>query len=142
MLAPLDVSRSAAALAFFSFCRTFAQTWGITIAATILQNQLNSRLPAAFAAQFPAGVEIAYSAVPVIKTLEEPLRSEVRDAFAESLATIWKVMIGINGLGLLSVFLLKEVPMANYKDDTYGLVDDDTDTIVGSADPEKGASAH
>ena len=78
----------------------------------------------------------------MIKTLEEPLRSEVRDAFAESLAMIWKVMIGINGLGLLSVFLLKEVPMANYKDDTYGLVDDDTDTIVGSADPEKGASAH
>ncbi|KAI0711169.1 MFS general substrate transporter [Cerioporus squamosus] len=121
VLAPLPVSRTAAALAFFAFSRTFAQTWGITIGSTILQNRLAKTLPPDFNALFPDGVEIAYAAIPVIKMLEEPLRTEVRRAFAESLAVIWQTMIGICGLGLLSVLLMREVPMGKTADDTYGL---------------------
>ncbi|TFK85585.1 MFS general substrate transporter [Polyporus arcularius HHB13444] len=121
VLAPLPVSRTAAALAFFAFSRTFAQTWGITIGSTILQNRLTKNLPLEFNALFPDGVQIAYAAIPVIGTLEEPLRTEVRRAFAESLAVIWQTMIGISGLGLLSVLLMREVPMGKTADDTYGL---------------------
>ncbi|KAI0700394.1 major facilitator superfamily domain-containing protein [Cerioporus squamosus] len=121
VLAPLPVSRTAAALAFFAFSRTFAQTWGITIGSTILQNRLAKTLPPEFNALFPDGVEIAFAAIPVIRTLEEPLRTEVRRAFAESLAVIWQTMIGICGLGLLSVLLIREVPMGKTADDTYGL---------------------
>ncbi|RPD58553.1 MFS general substrate transporter [Lentinus tigrinus ALCF2SS1-7] len=123
VLAPLPVSRTAAALAFFAFSRTFAQTWGVTIGSTILQNRLNKTLPPQFNALFPDGVEIAYAAIPVIKTLEEPLRTEVRRAFAESLAVIWQTMIGICGIGLLSSLMMREVPMRKTADDTYGLDD-------------------
>jgi hypothetical protein len=121
VLAPLPVERNATALAFFTFLRTFAQTWGITIAGTILQNELTKRLPTDFVSQFPGGAEIAYAAIPVIGTLPEPLRTQVREAFASSLSVIWKVMIGVSGAGLLSLLLMKEIPMNMEMDEKYGL---------------------
>ncbi|KAI0826235.1 iron permease [Irpex lacteus] len=121
VLAPLPVERNAAALAFFAFTRSFAQTWGITIAGTILQNELTKRLPSDFVAQFPGGSEIAFAAIPVIGDLPEPLRTQVREAFAASLSIIWKAMIGISGAGLLSLLLLKEIPMNTEVNEKYGL---------------------
>ena len=53
--------------------------------------------------------------------LQEPLRGEVRGAFAESLRVVWQTMIGICGVGLLSVALMREVPMQKVVDETYGL---------------------
>ncbi|KAI9059060.1 iron permease [Trametes sanguinea] len=121
ILAPLPVSRNAAALAFFVFCRTFSQTWGITIAGTILQNQLKARLPHAFASRFSSGVEIAYASIPLIHDLPEPLRTEVRAAFATSMSVIWKTMAGLCGVGIVTLFFMKEVPMVKHTDETYGL---------------------
>ncbi|KAL7279432.1 hypothetical protein ACG7TL_007274 [Trametes sanguinea] len=96
-------------------------TWGVTISAAILQNELKRRLPAAFLQQFPDGVEIAYAIIPLIPNLEEPLRSEVRIAFAESMATIWKALAGISAAGFVATFLLREVPMQTYTDEKFGL---------------------
>ena len=45
----------------------------------------------------------------------------MRVAFATSMSTIWKTMIGISGLGILSLFLLKEVEMRGHTDDSFGL---------------------
>ncbi|KAJ7265870.1 Mfs1.1 [Mycena haematopus] len=106
LLAPLPINRAASGLALFTFTRAFFQTWGITISSTILQNMLEKKLPAEFVAQFPPGFEIAYAAIPAIKQLEEPLRKQVQAAFAESMAVIWQVMIGIAGLGFLFSFLM------------------------------------
>ena len=63
-----------------------SQTWGITIAGVILQNQLKSDLPEAFFAQFPEGVQLdtLYAAITTIPSLPEPLRTEIQDAFADS----------------------------------------------------------
>ncbi|KAH9937832.1 iron permease, partial [Epithele typhae] len=124
ILAPIPVARSARALAFFQFCRAFAQTWGVTISANIVQNELKARLPAAFLAEFPGGVEIAVAAVPLVKTLPEPLRAAVRAAFAASMARVWVAMVGFAALGALSVLLLREVPLSTGMDDTYGLATD------------------
>ncbi|KAJ7485019.1 iron permease [Mycena galericulata] len=121
ILAPLSVARTAAALGFFAFCRAFAQTWGLTIASTILQNELAKNLPVAFTSQFAAGFEIAYAAIPTIHALPEPLKSEVRAAFADSMRVVWRTMIGISGAGLLTCVLLTEVPMVQHTDETYGL---------------------
>ncbi|KAI0656482.1 MFS multidrug transporter [Cubamyces menziesii] len=121
ILAPLSVTRVAPALAFYNFIRTFAQTWGVTISATILQNELKRNLPTDFVQQFPDGVEIAYAVIPLIPGLEEPLRSEVQAAFAQSMATIWKALAGISAAGFVATFLLREVPMQSYTDDKFGL---------------------
>ncbi|KAJ7743512.1 iron permease [Mycena maculata] len=121
ILAPLSVARTAAALGFFAFCRAFAQTWGLTIASTILQNELGKKLPQAFTALFPSGADFAYAAIPSIRGLAEPLKTEVRVAFAESMAVIWRTMIGVSGAGLLTCLLLTEIPMVQHTDETYGL---------------------
>ncbi|KAJ6615058.1 major facilitator superfamily domain-containing protein [Mycena sp. CBHHK59/15] len=47
------------------------------------------KLPATFVAQFPPGFEIAYTAIPVIRQLEAPLRKQVQVVFADSMAVIW-----------------------------------------------------
>ena len=75
---------------------------------------------------------MAYSIIPEISQLEEPLLSEVRDAFAESLKIIWQVMIGISGLGLLTVVLMKEVEMRMDVDSQWALEEkkDDADESV------------
>ena len=131
------MERTAAALAFFAFCRSFAQTWGITIASTILQNELKKKLPDDFVDQFPQGLEIAYAAIPLINGLQEPLRSQVRRAFAESMKVIWQTMIGISGAGLLTVFIMKEVPMHKVTDEKYGLHHEDAAVSAGATDEEK-----
>lgn len=116
----------------------FSQTWGITISATILQNELKKHLPPAFVAEFPQGVEIAYAAIPIIPTLEEPLRTEVRVAFASAMSVVWKVMTGLAGGGLLTVFLLKEIPMHTATDTKYGLDVDKKTEDQAEADVESG----
>ncbi|KAL1947356.1 hypothetical protein VTO73DRAFT_14317 [Trametes versicolor] len=121
ILAPLPVARGAPALAFYNFLRTFAQTWGVTISATILQNELKRKLPQAFLQTLDGGAEIAFAVIPALPHLDEPLRTEVREAFAESLATIWRVMAGVCAAGFVAVVLMREVPMPTYTDDQYGL---------------------
>ena len=102
-----------------------------------MQNQLKKTLPQAFLSQFPGGSEIAYSAIPVINSLPEPLRTEVRTAFATSIAVIWKTMIGFAGAGLITVFFLREIPLLTHTDEKFGLVDanrqapDEEKTVVG-----------
>ncbi|KAJ6551925.1 MFS general substrate transporter [Mycena capillaripes] len=131
LLAPLPNNRNATALALFTFTRSFAQTWGLTISGTILQNTLKKNLPAAFVAHFPPGSEIAYAAIPVIRGLEAPLRNEVRAAFADSMAVIWQTMIGVAGLGLLFSFLMAEVPMGTTVDENYTLNEDRAEDEAG-----------
>ena len=121
---------------FTKLCSAY-QTWGITIAGVILQNQLKSKLPETFFVQFPGGVQLdmLYASIPTISSLPEPLRTEIQDAFADSFSVIWKVMVGFCGAGLLSVFLLKEIPMLQHTDDTYGLKLKERSPSLG---PEKG----
>ncbi|KAF7331651.1 MFS domain-containing protein [Mycena kentingensis (nom. inval.)] len=141
ILAPLPNHRTASALALFTFTRAFFQAWGITIASTVLQNELKRKLPAAFVAQFPAGFELAYVAIPVIRNLgrtgeaaDLALRKQVQHAFAMSMRTIWLVMTGIAGLGLLASFLMREIPMDTTVDERYALKEDERKTV---ADAEK-----
>ncbi|KAL5513681.1 hypothetical protein ACEPAH_4080 [Sanghuangporus vaninii] len=107
ILAPIPLSLNPNALAFFMFMRFFSQTWGISVGGSILQNELKKRLPNEFISEFPEGTSVAFSIVPVIQGLEEPFRTQVRVAFADSLRVLWEVLIGIGALGLLSSFLMK-----------------------------------
>ncbi|KIP03771.1 hypothetical protein PHLGIDRAFT_77045 [Phlebiopsis gigantea 11061_1 CR5-6] len=121
VLAPLPVAQNAPALALFAFFRSFAGVWGVTLGTAVLQTQLARRLPADFVAQFPGGVSIAYSVIPSIPALEEPFRTEVRAAFADSLKVLWEVMIGVAGLGLLASVLMKGLPLHTQVDEAWGM---------------------
>ncbi|KAG9002658.1 hypothetical protein FRB90_011342 [Tulasnella sp. 427] len=130
VLAPLPVTETAHALAFFTFIRSFAQTWGVTIGATILQNELKQRLPQAFLEGLDSsaqkGIEITYAAVPLIHSLEEPIKTEVKKAFVGSLRVIWLVMAGIGAAGILVVFGMKDLVMHEVTNEDWGLKEEDS----------------
>lgn len=132
VLAPLATSDAPHGWAFMIFCRSFAavsanfevgdnsyrpQVWGVAIGGTILQNQLAARLPSEFL-RLVQGVDIAYSAIPLIPTLDDPLHGQVTEAFWSALSVLWKVLAGIAGAGLLSALLMKDVPMHETVDKT------------------------
>ena len=91
----------------------------------MLQTQLTRRLPSDFLQQLPGGVSLAYALIPVIPTLEEPFKTEVRVAFAESLKVIWQVMIGIAGIGLIASLFMKGLPLHTSVDKQWALQDDE-----------------
>ncbi|KZT60146.1 iron permease [Calocera cornea HHB12733] len=128
ILAPLPVSRNASAMSLFTFSRTFAQTFGITIGSAVLQNELKTRLPASFLAQFPGGVDVSVAAIPFIPALPEPLRFQVQEAFADSMSSVWKVMLVFCFLGLLTALFMKEIELHGDTDEQWDLSSQDLGT--------------
>ncbi|KAF8313830.1 iron permease [Clavulina sp. PMI_390] len=119
-LSPISVADNASALALLSWCRLVGQTFGITIGVTILQNSLTHSLPPELQSTFPAGAEISYALIPLIPTLSEPLRSEVRKAFSDAIRQIWYVGIGLSGLGLLCTLPAEALPLSLNTDENWG----------------------
>ncbi|KAF7308181.1 Iron permease [Mycena chlorophos] len=141
ILAPLPPQRAASALALWTFTRSFFQAWGIAIGGTVLENELSKKLPQEFIAQVGSSVEIAYSAIPVIRTLtDQALKLQVQTAFADSLRVVWLVMCGISGLGFLSCFLLREIPMGTQVDETYTLKETKEQKKLRDAEAQEGAA--
>lgn len=66
-------------------------------------------------------MQIAYAAIPHIRSLEPSLRNEVQIAFNQATRLVWQIMIGISGIGLLSVLLMKEFTMKLNVDEQWGL---------------------
>ncbi|KAJ7050334.1 major facilitator superfamily domain-containing protein [Mycena amicta] len=123
VLAPIPVTQSAPALAFFVFLRNFALIWGVTIGGTIVQNRLSTNLPADFLAKFPSsgsGAEIAFEVIPRIRDLPQPLKDEVRSAFAKAFQVVWNTLAGLGGLGLLVSFGMKALPLHTAVDEEWG----------------------
>ena len=100
----------------------------------MLQTQLSKHLPAAFSQQFPQGVSIAYSAIPTISSLPEPLRTQVRVAFAQSLKVLWQVLAGIAGAGALASLAMKGLALHDKVDEKWGM---EEEAAEGTVDEEK-----
>lgn len=111
----------------------------MTVGGTILQNELSKRLPAEFIQQFPSGTSVAYSIVPLIPTLDEPFRTSVRVAFADSLRVYWEVLIGVGAAGLAASLLMKGLPLHAALDKDWGLKEDNS-TANNSSRVELGES--
>ncbi|KAI0040389.1 MFS general substrate transporter [Auriscalpium vulgare] len=123
VLAPLPVTVSGPALSLFVFLRSMTPIWGVTIGGAIFQNNLQHRLPDSLDQIIGVGpgVSIAYAVIPQIPQLPEPVRDDVRRAFASSLAIVWRVLIGGAGLGLLSSLPLSNLPLHTEKDGKWTL---------------------
>ncbi|TFK84795.1 Mfs1.2 [Polyporus arcularius HHB13444] len=134
VLSPLPVSQNAPALAFFAFCRSFAGVWGISIGASVLQNELSHRLPSEFLSQFGSAADLSYAAIPAIRSLPPGLKDDVRRAFGESIAVIWKVMVGVLGIGFLSSLLMQDVPLHEQVDKKWGIEQRQSDITGGEMD--------
>ncbi|KAG8906508.1 hypothetical protein FRB99_006728 [Tulasnella sp. 403] len=125
ILASVKVTQNAHALALLVFTQSYSHIWAIVLGASILQNELKLNLPTEFLQSFGPtdGVEIAYAAIPTIGGLKEPLQTQVREAYADSLKVLWWALTGLSGLGFLTVFFLKELKMHEVTDGDWGLTE-------------------
>ncbi|KAJ8089892.1 hypothetical protein PM082_018470 [Marasmius tenuissimus] len=128
VLAPLHVTQNAYALAFFAFGRAFAGVWGISIGNTVFQNELQRRLQPQLiqSLEETLGVDLSdlnvnrlYGALPLIRFLPDPPKAELQQVLSDSISTIWMVLTGVAGLGLLSSLLMKAIPLQNVKDEKW-----------------------
>jgi len=123
VLAPLPVTFNAHALSLSMYFRGLAQIWGVTLGGTLLQNGLQSKLPPSFTQLFDSSGGLAYAVIPQIPTLPQPLKDEVRSAFAQSLAHNWIMLTVLSGLGLLVSLLMKGLPLHTERDERWALKD-------------------
>nr|VWP00177.1 Polyketide synthase/peptide synthetase [Ganoderma boninense] len=121
ILAPLPFSNSAYALAFWIFVRNFANSWGVVAGGAILQNVLSHNLPASYLVTLPRNREFAYAIIPHIRRLPEPLKGQVREAFADGTRLVWWVMLGLSVAGLATCLLMREVEIKTSMDETWAL---------------------
>ncbi|KAJ7621526.1 MFS general substrate transporter [Mycena polygramma] len=116
--------------------------WGIAITGTILQNRLRHSLPPSLLSQFPENTEIAYSIIPQIPDMPEPLKSDVQKAFLDSMRVAWIVMEAVCGAGLVTFFSMKDVPLGRTTDKQWTLQDRkvQTEKTSGEQDVSEKAS--
>ncbi|KAI0642525.1 major facilitator superfamily domain-containing protein [Trametes meyenii] len=107
------------------------QAWASSISATIFQNGVRARLPAAFLARIPPDQDVAYAGIPLIPLIAgegegegeggEALQREVRAAFAESVRVVWFVALGLCAAGVASVGMMRHVPLHGRMDARFGM---------------------
>jgi hypothetical protein len=95
---------------------------------------LNRKLPAAFLSQFPQGVEFA---IPVIPTLSQPFKNQVRNAFAEALRVVWQVMLGIAFAGFLCSLGMRQLRLHTDIDEEWCRKDLPADSTQQFIPPEQ-----
>jgi len=123
ILASIPVTQTAPAMALYVFSRNFGSIWGVTIGGAIIQNELKNKLPVSFLAQFPQGVEIAIETIPIIPTLEEPLKAGVRSTFGDALKVVWQAVLGIAFAGILCNLGIKQLALHTDIDKDWGRED-------------------
>ncbi|KAI0291115.1 major facilitator superfamily domain-containing protein [Russula brevipes] len=89
----------------------------------ILQNELKRKLPTAFLARFPQGVEIAFATIPAIPALRQPFKDQVRDTFADALKVVWQVVLGIAVAGFLCSLGMRQLTLHTEIDEDWGRLD-------------------
>jgi hypothetical protein len=139
VLAPLPVESNALALAYFMFLRNFAQVWGVSLGGTVLQNALESQLPAAILNMVPASQRgtLQFSIIPQIRTLLPDLQVAVKDAFGESVALVFKVAAAIAGVGLLVSLPMKHLKLHTTVDERWALEERKADAGLESQSEPK-----
>ncbi|KAF8573684.1 MFS multidrug transporter [Ramaria rubella] len=144
LLAPVPVKQHPFAVALYIYVRSLGQSWGIAIGGTILQNQVGKHLPTVLSSLSANGGLVEYSAIPLIPTLGQPEQDEVRTAFMDALNVMYKVMVALAALGLVTVFLSREIPLTLEMDEERafrarvekGVDQNLDDAIVGSPPSE------
>jgi hypothetical protein len=80
-------------------------------------------LPASFLTQFPQGVEIAFETIPIIPSLNQPLKDDVQNTFGVALKVVWQVVLGISIAGILCNIGLKQLKLHTEIDEDWGRED-------------------
>lgn len=92
------------AASMYTFSRSFGQSIGVAIGGAIFQNQFAIKLRAFPALEGQAGILVkeASALAQIIKTIDEPERAMIIEAYADSLKVVWAVMAGLAFVGLVT----------------------------------------
>ncbi|KAF8482463.1 iron permease [Russula ochroleuca] len=120
ILASIPVTQTAPTMALYIFSRNFGYIWGVTAGGAIIQNELKRNLPASFLTQFPQGVEIGFETIPVIPSLEQPLKDAVLNAFGTALKVVWQLVLGVAIAGSLCSIGMKQLQLHTKIDNDWG----------------------
>ncbi|KAL9619139.1 MAG: hypothetical protein Q9160_006228 [Pyrenula sp. 1 TL-2023] len=104
---PQDAGHS---ITFYSFIRVFGQALGVAIGGVVFQNQIQQKLRAypSLAASAEDYSRDATELVGVIKSMQNGMRkTQLVQAYADSLKMIWIVMAALSGAVFVSSFFLK-----------------------------------
>ncbi|KAI0261570.1 major facilitator superfamily domain-containing protein [Russula aff. rugulosa BPL654] len=137
ILASIPVTQTAPAMALYVFSRNFGYIWGVTAGGAIIQNELKHRLPASFLTQFQQGAEIAFETIPIIPSLNQPLKDDVRNTFGIALKVVWQVLLGISIAGMLCSVGVKQLKLHTEIDEDWGRKDLPDDRACPSTQPPK-----
>lgn len=123
--AGLAETDTAAATAFWGFLRSFGIIWGVTIPAAILNNRFGSLLhtisdPDA-RALLSSGQAYERASKAFVNSYSDPVRSEIINAYSESLKRTWQISIAFAGVAFLAALIEKEVKMRTTVESEYGL---------------------
>lgn len=139
VMAPLEESDTALVTATWSFVRSFGMTWGIAIPAAIFNNRFDDLAPTiitdpAVRRQLINGQAYAHATADFLKSLSPSTREQVISVFNESLRRAWQVGIGFAALGLLLVFLEKEIPLRQELETEFGMENDQSKKLASEED--------
>jgi hypothetical protein len=104
---PQDAGHS---VAFYSFIRVFGQSLGVAVGGVVFQNQIRQKLLAypLLAPMASTYSKDATALVSIIKAMQAGTeKTQLIQAYADSLKTIWIVMCALSALALLASLLTK-----------------------------------
>jgi hypothetical protein len=104
---PQDAGHS---VAFYSFIRVFGQSLGVAVGGVVFQNQIKQKLLSypLLAPMAGAYSQDATALVSIIKGMEVGIeKTQLVQAYADSLKTIWIVMCALSAAGLLASIFTK-----------------------------------
>ncbi|KAF2177793.1 MFS general substrate transporter [Zopfia rhizophila CBS 207.26] len=131
IMAALPESDVASASATYSFLRTFAYVWGVTLAAIIFNAQFNADLHLISSPELRLtladGAAYAYASNQFIDGLERSLKSEVIGVYVRSLKCVWWMGLAFSLLGLIGVAAERGLELRKDLDTEYGLQGDAKD---------------
>lgn len=124
--APLDETYVATSTGLWSFARYFGCIWGVAIPSAIFNNEC-SRLASELtdkriADLLTGGRAYQYATAAFVNGIEDgSTRRDVVNVFTGALRTVWLIGIGFAGLGLLLVFVEKEIELRKELNTEFGM---------------------
>lgn len=95
----------------------------MTVGGALLQNQLLTHIPASVQAALGPGLSdnVAYAVIPLVRGMTQPQKDATRAAFAHALQTLWRVAIGVAGVGLLASLPMRALPLHTLRDENWAV---------------------
>ncbi|KAJ5971406.1 uncharacterized protein N7479_001324, partial [Penicillium vulpinum] len=129
----------AIAVAMFSFFRALGQAIGVAVGGVVFQNRMFANISrySALAPMAEAYSKDAAGLVQVIKAMADGAdKMNLKEAYTDSLRTVWIVCCGISGVAMLISFLTEHYDLDRALETNQGLCDYDDESINSLKDLE------